>query len=104
MPDALLLTAIGTLAAAIGVLWRHLVLERRAHDDDKRSDARLILALLADRARARSERPPPTVSTPEKPISVEARALAAQALNGDVESLLRDYLEGPPTKPGVRRR
>lgn len=98
MPDAILLSVIGALAGAIGVLWRQLIVERHDHDAQKRTDARLIFALLAERAKTHGEPFPPTMSTPEKPNSVEARSLAVRALNGDVESLLRDYLDGPPTK------
>jgi hypothetical protein len=103
MPDALLLAAVGALAGVIGVLWRQLLVERRDRDEEKRADSRLIFALLGDRARQRSERPPPTVSTPERPVAVEARALATQALNGDVDALLHEYLDGPPTKNERRK-
>jgi hypothetical protein len=104
VPDTLLLTALGALAGVIGVLWRQLLVERQAHVEDRRVDSRLIFALLGERARSRSERPPPTLSTPEKPIAVEARALATQALNGDVEALIQEYLDGPPTKDETKRR
>lgn len=98
MPWELLVGAIVGLVGAIGVLWRQLLIERRAKDEEKARDARLVFALLGERARSRSERPPPTVSTPERPDMLEARALAIQALNGDLDDRLRDYLDGPPTK------
>lgn len=104
MPDTVLLAAIGALAGAIGVLWRQLLVERRDRDAEKRTDARLIFALLGERAKTHGEPYPPTMSTPERPNSVEARSLAVRALNGDVETLLRDYLDGPPTKNERRGR
>lgn len=102
--ETLLLSAIGGLCAVVVALWRQLSHERTEAIHEKRTDARLIFALLSRLSFARSERPPPTVSTPERPNIVEARALAVQAINGELETLLTDYLDGPPTKPGKGKR
>lgn len=95
---ALLLGAIGGLAGAIGVLWRQLLSERASHERDKREAARLIFALLGERSRRLSMRPPPTESTPETPKLAEAAQLASDALADDLDGLLRAYLESerPP--------
>lgn len=99
IPETLLLGAIASLAGVVAVLWRQLLAERHKGDAERHHSSRLIFALLAELARARRTPLPTTQSTPEKPQYIEATALAEKALNGDIDDLLRDYLEGPPTKP-----
>lgn len=96
----LLITAISVLAGAIAMLWRQLLVERNAADADRREASRLIFALLQQRASARGETAPPTVSTPAEPQFGEAKKLASRALNGDIEKLLTDFLasDRPPKR------
>lgn len=97
MPDSLLLGAIAALASVVGVLWHQLLRERAERDVERRESSRLIFALLGERARITRRAPPATASTPEKPQYIEARALAEQALNGDIDERMREFLD-PPSK------
>ncbi len=96
---ALLAGAASALAGAIAALWRTLLAERRAGDA-----ARLIFALLQQRANITGVCAPKTTSTPEEPHFLEAKQLANEALNGELESLVRAYLasDSPPTPRSPR--
>lgn len=100
--DTLLLSAITALAGVIGVLWRALLSARSVADQDRRTASRLIFALLGARAEHMGEKPPATVSTPEAPKFAEATKIAVEALNGDLEQMVRNYLatDPPPPKTG----
>ncbi len=101
---ALLAGAASALAGAIAALWRTLLAERRAGDADRREASRLIFALLQQRANITGVCAPKTTSTPEEPHFLEAKQLANEALNGELESLVRAYLasDPPPTPRSPR--
>lgn len=98
--ETMLLSAITALVGTVGILWRALATARASADKDRREASRLIFALLGVRAVAVGERPPPTKSTPEEPRFTEAAQLATKALNGDIESLVYDYLSSDPPPRG----
>lgn len=101
--DTLLLSAIGGLVAAVVALWRHNSVLAAARLRDQQEASRLVFALLQRIAFFRGERAPSTISTPENPNFVEAKTLAVRELNGEIDALLKSYLDSePPTKPGKR--
>lgn len=98
--ETLLLSAVGGLCAAIVALWRRNDALAAARLADQQEASRLVFALLQRIAYFRGERAPQTVSTPENPNFVEAKKLATRELNGEIETLLKSYLDSePPTKP-----
>jgi hypothetical protein len=102
--DTLLISAIVGTVAGIAALWRYAVqLNQQARDAEKES-SRLIFALLQRLALARGERPPSTISTSTNIDNVEAKAMALKELNGEIEHLLKEFLDSePPTKPGKKQ-
>lgn len=94
--ETLLLGAVTTLAGVVAMLWRYSVQLNAARVDDQRASARVVFALLGKLAASRGVTPPPTCSTPEKPSLAEAHTLARAELNGDTETLLRNYLASVP--------
>lgn len=101
--DTLFVSAIVTLAAAVGALWRQNTLLNRQWQADQREASRLIFALMQRIAVFRGESPPATVSTPETPQFAEAKKLATRELNGEIEKLLKAYLDTIPPQP-LRKR
>lgn len=97
--ETLLVSAIATLGAVVGVLWRALNIARERADKDRREASRLLFGLLGARAAQRCELPPVTRSTPDAPQFHEAKALAVEALNGDLERMVREYLTEPSVPP-----
>lgn len=99
--DTLLVSAIVGLVGGVVAMWRQ---SNALHDQwqtDQRESARLIFGLLQRIAVFRDEKPPATLSTAERPQFVEAKALAVKELNGEIEQMLRQFLDSePPTKPG----
>jgi hypothetical protein len=97
--DTLLISAITALAGVVGVLWRALSAAQKSANGDRREASRVIFALLGARAAQRCEVPPVTSSTPDAPQFHEATALAVEALNGDLERMVREYLTEPSKPP-----
>lgn len=89
--ETLLISAIAAMASGMVGLWRHSVSQQK-------DSARLIFALLQRLALERGERPPSTKSTPAHVDHVEARQLAMKELNGEIEKLVKQYLNSEPPK------
>jgi hypothetical protein len=98
--ESLFASAIAGLAAGIVALWRQNAKLNADWRADQLEASRLIFALLQRLALYRGTEPQPTVSTPEKPQFEEAKKLAAEEVNGEIESLLKNYLASsyPPRK------
>lgn len=107
---ALILTGYPVLASAIVALWRYIVRlqeQRDALQDARRADqleaSKLMFALL-EKLRNPRFPPPATVSEwedePDTGVTFEqfkeAKKLAAKEVNGDIESLVRNYLRTSP--------
>lgn len=102
--EPLLVSAIVALVGGIVALWRHNSMIQNARYEDQRESSRLVFALLQRISIYRGETPPPTVSTPQNPNYEEAKKLAARELNGQIEAMLRAYLETePPPAPRKSR-
>ena len=94
--DTLLVSAIVALATAIAVLWRQNASLTTQWRDDQTESSRFIFALLQRIAVFRGQDPPPTNSTAAAPQFDEAKKLAAKELNGELERLVKQYLESVP--------
>lgn len=102
--ETLLVAAITGLVGAIGIMWRYIVGLQTERQDDQKEAARLIFATLQRLALERGMRPPNTISTSTNPAYLEAKTLAMKELNGEIDTLLKQYLDSePPTKPGIKR-
>lgn len=95
----LLLSAITILGGVIAFLYRDKAIVQKECERDKRESAKLIFALLQKLALTRSEAPPPTISTLEKPQIEEAKKLALRELDADIEQQVKAYLSSdtPPS-------
>lgn len=99
MPLELVVGLTLGLCGALGVVWRWGIRLNDELHEEKRESTRLIFGLLQRLAIARGELPPPTLSTPENPQAIEAKALALKEIDGELEDLLRAYLDSErPTK------
>lgn len=97
--ESLLVTAITGLVGAVLALWRQNNRLRDAARAEQLESARLIFALLQRVALFRGELPPRTASTPSAPDLAEAKAIAVREMNGELDALLRDYLDSSPPEP-----
>lgn len=89
--DHILLSAIAMLSSGLVGLWRY-------YTTRERDSAKLIFALLQRLAFERGVHPPSTKSTPTNVDAVEARALAMKELNGEIEALVKAFLNSDPPK------
>ena len=106
--DALLISTIVSLAGVVGFLWKQNNGLRDQQRKDQLDSSRLIFGLMAKVTAARRQTPPATISEWEdepntqvtKAQFTEAKKVANNELNGDVEMLVKNFLNGTPsTRP-----
>lgn len=103
--ETLLVSAIVALVGGIVALWRFNNRLQDERGSDQREAARLVFALLQRLSLERGGRPPRTHSTASAPDYHEARELARKELNGEIEVLLKQYLDSDlPPEPLRKRR
>ena len=91
--DTMLASAIVALAGAVVALWRWGQTAQQARIADQHEAAKLIFALLQRISLTHGGTPPKTVSTSQRPEYGEARTLALSELNGEIDTLLRQFLD-----------
>jgi hypothetical protein len=103
--DTLLIGAIVSLCGVVGLLFRLYAAEKDGRRKDVAEAAQLIFALMS-RVKAFKREPPPKTASDwdDEPTTgiikarfKEASALANDELNGEVERLVKDFLNGTPS-------
>lgn len=110
--ETILLGAIASLCGAIAFLFRSYTAEKDARRKDQADAAQLIFGLMSRVKAFKREPAPPTSSDwDDEPTTgitrarfAEAKGMAENELNGDVERLVRDFLQVTPGQRSARIR